>query len=1024
MDLGLLTTVLVFGVLLYTRDCTALCAAGTFDSTCICINDASCASSEVLSRLPHCNCDNGIELSLGTAKKDLQKMNQNGTNIDSLYIAGFDINSLDPFLGAFGSCRVTFVIKETSVASLTPLSKVRCMGSLSIISNRKLTNLTGLHRLTHVRGFFNIERNRNLTDISGLSGLVSVGTDFTIVLNDALTDVYGLSNLTSVGKHFSIRYNGALSNVSGLSSLTFVGKHFDILYNHALKDVSGLSSLTSVGKDLIIEDNMAFTGVFGLPSLAFVSRHFIIRQNDALMKVSGLSSLTSVGKNFAIRYNRALTDVAVLPKLTSVGGDLIMEALKKLNDIRGFPYLNYVGRDLRIIFNGNLPDIAGFEKLQSVRGSLLIENNYGLQYISGFANLNYVKGNISIWRNDALENIYAFENLTSIGGSLIMSSNRMLSNIGGFENLRCIDRSLIISFNDRLGNIGGFSKVESFGGDLIIEFNELLEEVYGLQNIKNVNSFTAKNNYIYASISGLANLNEIRGSLLIEDARYYFFDLSSLGKVWGDLLIYRTELGIGYFGGGSPFLENVIEVGGSVRVVDNKFDGHLNMFHKLQSICSKTNNATPCGLTIKGNVGHETLNTFPSLTTINGSLTITDNTNLRTIVGFEQLKSIVPEVLNGGGIEALSSGLVVAFNKNLRSMTFEALEVVKGVVIIFGNAQLNHINMSHLHDVTDLTKIAANGHEIMRFVSNNPLPFDELGCRNRKNMVPYITSSNGELTFVTDLEKRDCVVKKVTPVLVGLGIIVLMIVVSLWLFYNALLQYYSPYRRRVQMQLLVNTFATRLLTLADVFSDVGFTVTVFLLWDSKEGEICTSLLVIGILSIAIVVVASSYMVINSYWGLTSRQIMEEISFATPTKSLLEYLNQEQGMQLKDWFIVLVGLMALDVGVIKCLPWGDLVSGNNDGHGLPHKYFLKVAFVAGLIEDVSQISLQIAFIASIEEDDGWAITGAMAAMTLSIADAMVKFVFPTIVRLFASNRVHLNREHAMPKMPRWISRNSE
>ena len=85
------------------------------------------------------------------------------------------------------------------------------------------------------------------------------------------------------------------------------------------------------------------------------------------------------------------------------------------------------------------------------------------------------------------------------------------------------------------------------------------------------------------------------------------------------------------------------------------------------------------------------------------------------------------------------------------------------------------------------------------------------------------------------------------------------------------------------------------------------------------------------------------------------------------------------------------------------------------HGVPHSHFLSVAFVAGLIEDVSQIALQIAFIVSIEGDDGWAITGAMASMTISVADAMVKFVFPMVITLFASNRRHLTREHAMARI---------
>ena len=38
-------------------------------------------------------------------------------------------------------------------------------------------------------------------------------------------------------------------------------------------------------------------------------------------------------------------------------------------------------------------------------------------------------------------------------------------------------------------------------------------------------------------------------------------------------------------------------------VVDNEVHGHLKLCPNLQIICSEVGNATPCSLTIKGNVG-------------------------------------------------------------------------------------------------------------------------------------------------------------------------------------------------------------------------------------------------------------------------------------------------------------------------------------------------------------------------------------------------------------------------------------
>lgn len=75
-------------------------------------------------------------------------------------------------------------------------------------------------------------------------------------------------------------------------------------------------------------------------------------------------------------------------------------------------------------------------------------------------------------------------------------------------------------------------------------------------------------------------------------------------------------------------------------------------------------------------------------------------------------------------------------------------------------------------------------------------------------------------------------------------------------------------------------------------------------------------------------------------------------------------------------------------------------------GFPHKHFANVAFVAGLLEDLAQVVLQIAFMIVIESNDGWAITGAMASLTLSVADfydqSYVSFVHRTYCTMRSSS----------------------
>ena len=65
------------------------------------------------------------------------------------------------------------------------------------------------------------------------------------------------------------------------------------------------------------------------------------------------------------------------------------------------------------------------------------------------------------------------------------------------------------------------------------------------------------------------------------------------------------------------------------------------------------------------------------------------------------------------------------------------------------------------------------------------------------HMLPHLVM---DPIFVTNLAKGECVVETLVPVLVGMGIVLSMIIVSLLLLYNALWRYYSPHRDRVVMQ--------------------------------------------------------------------------------------------------------------------------------------------------------------------------------------------------------------------------------
>jgi len=113
------------------------------------------------------------------------------------------------------------------------------------------------------------------------------------------------------------------------------------------------------------------------------------------------------------------------------------------------------------------------------------------------------------------------------------------------------------------------------------------------------------------------------------------------------------------------------------------------------------------------------------------------------------------------------------------------------------------------------------------------------------------------------------------------------------------------------------------------------------------------------------------------------------------------------------------MVIFDTEVVKHLPWEEELLGPGNKcsmDGFPHVFFAGVAFWSAVLEDVPQIALQIWFILEVEGDNGWAVTGAMASLTVSVADVLVRVVFPVLVRIFARARP-LKRQNCIRRLQR-------
>lgn len=196
---------------------------------------------------------------------------------------------------------------------------------------------------------------------------------------------------------------------------------------------------------------------------------------------------------------------------------------------------------------------------------------------------------------------------------------------------------------------------------------------------------------------------------------------------------------------------------------------------------------------------------------------------------------------------------------------------------------------------------------------------------------------------------------------------------------------------------LRNMFGFHILALEDTVSDVGFVVTTFVVWQGQNpGERDQSLLVIGILSTIALVGCQLYVRISVYVGL-----MQKLPGCDAR--LIQNLRANEAMHRQDWLLLIPGLLLLETDVIKHLSLSHPILTNaTKSDGFTHGYFARLAFMAILFEYFYQIVIQIILIVVIEGTDGWAITGVIGSLTLSVGDSIVKTAFPLLTKSRASS----------------------
>lgn len=290
-----------------------------------------------------------------------------------------------------------WVIDNDLLTDLTGLENIGYFSSsVSINDNDALTSLEGLNdNVSVIGGSLEIQNNPSLASITELPFfLTTIDGDLRIEYNNVLNSLNGLEGLTSIGGSLWISGNPLLTNLEGMPNLNAIGGNLIINNNDTLTNLEGFQNLDHIGAGLVVVDNDALIGLYGLPlTITALSANLRISNNNMLTNLIGLNNLTSIGGSVDILFNDALTDLTGLDNLTSIGGNL---------SIGAFEYYNY-GYFLEEAPNPKLSSLEGLSSLNAIGGDLLLGFSDSLVNLTGLENLDYTTiQHLSITNNSNL----------------------------------------------------------------------------------------------------------------------------------------------------------------------------------------------------------------------------------------------------------------------------------------------------------------------------------------------------------------------------------------------------------------------------------------------------------------------------------------------------------------------------------------------------------------------------------------------------------------------------------------------
>ncbi|MBC3759271.1 hypothetical protein H7U19_12705 [Hyunsoonleella sp. SJ7] len=414
-----------------------------------------------------------------------------------------------------------------------------------------------------------------------------------------------------------------ISDLSALNSLTLVSK-LEIVNNPKLISLHGLENLLTVSESLSITNNRSLGDFEAIKNLNI----------DNLIDGNSLSNKGYVSKNpnnsFKIEnnlFNPTKDSLKITYKLKEkiYSGNLIINCNQYLKNFIKEKYTIIDGdltiKDDNCTSNSGLEVITsliGLESISKVNGTLQITSSPYISSLEGLENLTYTS-HLFVNVNQTLVSLNGIENITS-ANRIFIGSNESLKNLKGLENLNLTESFEIIK-NKNLTNLTDFVNF-NYASSLTIKDNPQLVNLKGLENIERIQGgVNIISNNSLVDLTGLNGLS--RAKVIKIENNKTLENLKGLEGIHTEYGGISTSSGVDLIINNNESLENLTEL--DIAAIGNLFITNNNNLKNLIGLNSLKSATT---LKIENNDSLSSLLGLESLIRIINKFHVTNNINL------------------------------------------------------------------------------------------------------------------------------------------------------------------------------------------------------------------------------------------------------------------------------------------------------------------------------------------------------------------------------------------------------------